>query len=236
MKISIIIPAKNEEKNILNLLNQIPISTYEIIVVDGNSIDDTFNVASKFSDTIKVVKQISKGKGAALSRGFNLSTGDFIIALDADGSNSPEEIYSFVQAYSDGYQLVKGSRYIEGGGSADITTFRSFGNLLLTKFVNTLFKTNWTDLAYGFVGISRDLLNQLDISNFDENTKSKFKYGKGFEIEALLCCRSIKKGAKIIEIPSFEKLRIYGSSNLRSIPDGFRALIAIIYERFFYNS
>lgn len=235
MKISLIIPAKNEEKNIALILNNIPNTINEVIVVDGNSTDNTFSIAKSDSGERIVIKQVSKGKGAALSKGFKLATGDFVIAIDADGSNDPAEIGNFIDAYLKGFQLVKGSRYIMGGGSSDITLFRSFGNLFLTKLVNFLFRTKWTDLAYGYIGLSKGLINELNISNFDDENSTFFNYGKGFEIEALICCRSIKTGAKIIEVPSFEKSRIYGSSNLKSIPDGMRALIAIIYERYFYK-
>lgn len=236
MKISVIIPAKNEEKNILRLLQKLPNKLDEIIVIDGNSTDNTFSVVNEYSNSIKVIKQKTQGKGAALSRGFSLATGDFIIAIDADGSNDPEEIEKFIEYFKKGFQLVKGSRYLKGGGSEDITWFRSLGNSFLTKLVNILYNKKWSDLAYGYIGISKDLLNVLDIKNFDEPSSSKLKYGSGFEIEALICCRSIKKDAKIIEIPSFEKSRVYGSSNLKSIPDGIRALIAIIYEKFIFNN
>ena len=232
MRITLIIPAKNEEKNILHLLRKLPDSVHEIIVIDGNSTDNTFSVANEYSKTIKVIKQKTKGKGAALSRGFCLATGDFIITIDADGSNEPNEIQNFIEGFQKGFQLVKGSRYLSGGGSEDITWFRSLGNIFLTNLVNLLYNKKWSDLAYGYIGISKDLLDKLKISNFDEPNSSKFKYGSGFEIEALICCRAIKKGAKIIEIPSFEKSRVYGSSNLKSIPDGIRALFAIIYEKF----
>jgi len=232
MNISIIIPAKNEESNIYRLISEIPLEVFEIIVIDGNSIDDTYNVAKSHPKCTKIIKQSTMGKGAALSRGFLESKGDLVITLDADGSTNPSEITLFVSEIHNGAELVKGSRKIYGGGSEDLTTFRNIGNYFLTLIANLLFRAKWTDLAYGYIAIKRDLINKLDITSFDLDFKSGFKYGKGFEIETLICCRSAKLNAVIREVPSIERARWSGSSNLRSIPDGFRALCSIFYERF----
>jgi glycosyltransferase involved in cell wall biosynthesis len=230
MKISIIIPAKNEEANIYRLISEIPIAVYEIIVIDGNSVDETFNIAKSHPKCTKVIKQIAKGKGAALSRGFAECVGDIVITLDADGSTDPREIPSFIDEIILGNHLVKGSRKIPNGGSEDLTLFRDLGNLFLTSVANMLFKTNWSDLAYGYIAITKDLLSELKINNFDETYSSKLKYGQGFEIESLICCRTAKLGYQIKEVPSFERRRWSGSSNLKSIPDGIRALISILRE------
>lgn len=235
MTVSVIIPAKNEEKNIVNLLNNIPDKIEEIIVIDGNSIDLTYEFAHKSSRRVKVIRQKSKGKGAALSLGFQIATGDYLIAIDADGSNDPKEIKEFIEKLNEGFDLVKGSRYLAEGGSDDITKFRSIGNLFLTYLANTLFDANWTDLAYGYVGMTKTLADRIKILNFDSESNST-NYGKGFEIEALICCRAKKFGANIAEIPSFEKKRVYGSSNLKSIPDGLRALGAILFEKFVFRN
>jgi glycosyltransferase involved in cell wall biosynthesis len=230
MKISIIIPAKNEEANIYRLISEIPIAVYEIIVIDGNSVDETFNIAKSHPKCTKVIKQIAKGKGAALSRGFAECVGDIVITLDADGSTDPREIPSFIDEIILGNHLVKGSRKIPNGGSEDLTLFRDLGNLFLTSVANMLFKTNWSDLAYGYIAITKDLLSELKINNFDETYSSKLKYGQGFEIESLICCRTAKLGYQIKEVPSFERRWWSGSSNLKSIPDGIRALISILRE------
>lgn len=230
MKISIVIPAKNEEANIYRLISEIQIEAFEIIVIDGNSTDNTYNIAKSHPKCTRVVKQTARGKGAALSRGFAECNGDIVITLDADGSTNPKEIESFIEEIRNGNHLVKGSRKITNGGSEDLTLFRNLGNLFLTHVANVLFRTNWSDLAYGYLAISRELLNELNVYNYDEKFSKKLKYGQGFEIESLICCRTAKLGYQIKEVPSFERARWSGSSNLKSIPDGFRALISIFYE------
>jgi glycosyltransferase involved in cell wall biosynthesis len=231
MKISIIIPARNEADNIYKILSEIELDVYEIIVIDGNSTDETVLNASKHPKKPIVVTQNSKGKGAALSLGFKISAGDVVIAVDADGSNDPRELQNFVNQIKSGADLVKGSRNLFGGGSEDLTQFRNFGNFFLTAIANIVFKTKWTDLAYGYFAIRKDLLNKMKISEYDSKSSFWLSYGQGFEIESLICCRAARVGAKIIEIPSFERKRWSGSSNLKSIPDGLRALFAILYEK-----
>ena len=231
MKISIIIPARNEADNIYKILSEIELDVYEIIVIDGNSTDGTVLNASKHPKKPIVVTQNSKGKGVALSLGFKISAGDVVIAVDADGSNDPRELQNFVNQINSGADLVKGSRNLFGGGSEDLTQFRNFGNFFLTAIANIVFKTKWTDLAYGYFAIRKDLLNKMKISEYDSKSSFWLSYGQGFEIESLICCRAARVGAKIIEIPSFERNRWSGSSNLKSIPDGLRALFAILYEK-----
>src|SRR5215467_15785594 len=84
--ISVVIPALNEEKNLPIFLSRIPPWIREVVLVDGNSTDNTVTVACKLSDKVTVVHQIGRGKGDALRSGFEAATGDIIVTLDADGS------------------------------------------------------------------------------------------------------------------------------------------------------
>lgn len=233
MKVSIIIPARNEAENIGKLLSEISIIVHEIIVIDGNSNDDTYSKAKNHPSNPIVLQQKSRGKGAALSLGFQSSSGDVIIAIDADGSNNPNEIEKLLAEIKRGADLVKGSRNLLEGGSEDLTRFRDLGNFFLTKTANILFKTKWTDIAYGYFAIRKDLILKMNIIHFDNKIGSSLSYGQGFEIESLICCRAAKLSAKIVEVPSFERNRWSGASNLKSIPDGFRALFAIFREKFY---
>jgi hypothetical protein len=129
---------------------------------------------------------------------------------------------------------VKGSRSTKlGGSSADLTIFRDLGNRVLTKLCNFWFKEEWTDLAYGYAVVDRKVLSKLGLSSYDEmgSVFGHKSYGQGFEIEALIFCRSSKWGFKVVEVPSAEHRRLSGSSNLRAVRDGFRVLSAIIIEK-----
>ena len=138
--------------------------------------------------------------------------------LDADGSADPAEIPRFVAALEAGADFAKGSRYLEGGGSADITWTRSLGNTCLSGTANLLHGTHFTDLCYGYNAFWARCLPfiSLDVP--------------GFEVETLINLRIASAGMKITEVPSYEKERIHGESNLKTFRDGFRVLGTIISE------
>jgi glycosyltransferase involved in cell wall biosynthesis len=115
-----------------------------------------------------------RGKGAAIAAGFAAARGTIIVMIDADGSNDPAEIPLFVAALMAGADFAKGSRFMPGGRSADITLVRRLGNTVLNRAVNGLFGTAYTDLCYGFNAIWARHVATLDV-NCD-----------GFEVETLM--------------------------------------------------
>jgi glycosyltransferase involved in cell wall biosynthesis len=231
--VSLIIPAMNESATLTSIIDSIPTYVDEIIVIDGRSKDNTFEIASNHPRVNKVLRQRSRGKGAALSLGFAMATCDLVAIIDADGSMDPAELKDFLNMFPQA-EIVKGSRSKKlGGTSADLTIFRDLGNRVLTKICNFWFKENWTDLAYGYAVVDRKALGKLGLSSYDEmgSVFGHKSYGQGFEIEALIFCRSSKWGFRVLEVASAEHRRISGSSNLRAIRDGFRVLSAIIIEK-----
>jgi glycosyltransferase involved in cell wall biosynthesis len=219
-KVSVVIPTLNEALNLPHVLPYIPEWVYEVIIVDGRSVDDTVEVARKLRSDVRIVLEQRKGKGAALRAGFAAAKGDIIAMLDADGSMDPREIILFVAALIAGADFAKGSRFIQGGGTSDMTLFRMSGNWCLTKAVRILHGQTFSDLCYGYVAFWARHGSAMKLSC------------DGFEIETLLSIRAIKNKLKIFEVPSFESNRIHGPSNLRAIPDGWRVLKTILRERF----
>src|SRR6266700_104390 len=96
--VSVVISALNEAQNLPYVLPYIPSIVSEVILVDGQSTDDTVAVAEQLMPSIRIVKQKGKGKGDALRIGFAACTGDIIVTLDADGSTNPREIPCFIEA------------------------------------------------------------------------------------------------------------------------------------------
>ncbi|MGH9223136.1 MAG: glycosyltransferase family 2 protein [Acidimicrobiales bacterium] len=217
--VTVVIPAFNEERNLPHVLPRIPASTHEVIVVDGHSRDDTIAVAKDVRPDVRVVHQEGRGKGDALTCGFSHATGDIIVMLDADGSTDPTEIPRFVATLVTGADFVKGSRFITGGGSADITPLRRAGNKALSRFVNMLFRTNYSDLCYGYAAFWRGMLPSLSVDC------------SGFEVETLMNVRAARAGMRVAEVPSYEQSRIHGDSNLNARRDGIRVLRTILAER-----
>jgi glycosyltransferase involved in cell wall biosynthesis len=169
---------------------------------------------------VRVVLEPTPGKGAALRAGFAAARGDVIVMLDADGSADPAEIPAFVRALVGGADFAKGSRFVAGGGSSDITRLRRLGNRGLNVTVNLLFGTRYTDLCYGYNAFWRSCLTTLEVDC------------SGFEIETLINIRIARAGLAVVEIGSFERDRIHGVSNLRPVRDGLRVMRTILRERF----
>lgn len=217
-KISVVIPAFNEARNLPHVLPLIPEWIHEIILVDGHSIDDTIEIAQGLVPTIKVIQQTGKGKGNALRCGLAACSGDIIVLMDADGSTNPGEMERFIEVLLAGADLAKGSRFIGDGGSADLTPFRKLGNSGLCLIVNCLFQARFTDLCYGYNAFWKRCLDFFEVDC------------EGFEVETLINLRTAKANLKIVEVPSYERSRIYGSSNLRALPDGWRVLKMILKE------
>lgn len=216
--VSLVIPARNEARNIAWVLEQIPDTVTEIILVDGESTDVTLTTARSYRPDIRVVPQQGNGKGSALRTGFLAAQGDVVVMMDADGSMSPQEIGHYLHFLANGYDFVKGSRFISGGGSLDITMFRSLGNKFLLRVFNSLYDAQLTDLCYGFCAFDRRYLGDLKLS------------ATGFEIEAEMVVHAMQAGLRIAEVPSLELPRRTGSSNLRAVRDGIRVLRTVIKD------
>lgn len=219
-RISVVIPALNEAQNLRHVLPLIPPIVSEVILVDGHSTDDTVAVAQQLLPTIQVIEQSGKGKGDALRAGFAASTGDIIITLDGDGSADPNNIPRFVAALLTGNDFVKGSRFIQGGGSHHITPLRLLGGSWLNTVASMLFKIQTTDLCYNYNAFWRHCLNYIEISDCH-----------GFEVNTLITLRAHLANLKVVEVPSFEHVRFYGQGKLHLLRDGWRVLRTIIKER-----
>jgi glycosyltransferase involved in cell wall biosynthesis len=219
VRVSVVIPTLNEAANLPYVFARLPAGLHEVIVVDGHSTDDTVAVARRLRPDVQIMLQTGHGKGNALAEGFAACCGDILVTLDADGSTDPAEIPRFVAALCNGADFVKGSRFAQGGGSSDITRTRRLGNRVLSTLVNGFYGTSYTDLCYGYNAFWAQCLPYLRV---DCN---------GFEVETLINVRIAKAGLTVHEVPSYERDRISGQSNLHAIRDGFRVLSTIGAER-----
>jgi len=219
IELSVIIPTKNEARNIPWVLVRLPDIADEVIIVDGASTDGTVDLAKRTRPDVRVIIERRPGKGAALRAGFAAARGDFVVMIDADGSMDPAEIVRYVAMLRQGCDFVKGSRFRPGGGTSDMSFVRKHGNAALRQMVNTLYHADLTDLCYGFMGFRRDKLGLLNLNS------------DGFEIETEIIVRAIKAGLRIGEVPSFEAERHHGQSNLNAWRDGRRVLRTLLSER-----
>ncbi len=217
--ISVVVPALNEAANLPHVFARMPHCVSELVLVDGHSSDSTVAVAQMLRPDVRVVLQSGRGKGNALACGFAAAEGDIIVMLDADGSTDPAEIPRFVEALLAGADFAKGSRFMPGAESADITPLRQAGNRALGWTVNLLFGTRYTDLCYGYNAFWRHCLPKMHVTC------------DGFEVETLINVRIALAGLDVREVPSIESERLHGQSNLHVLRDGHRVLRTILTER-----
>ena len=228
-RVSVVIPALNEARNLEHVFAALPAGLHEVILVDGHSTDGTPEIARQLLPGVRLVTQTRRGKGNALACGFAAATGDIIVMIDADGSTDPAEIPSFVAALTAGADFAKGSRFAPGAGSSDITALRRLGNLALGMVVNAMFGTRYTDLCYGYNAFWAKHLPVFGLRA--DSPGQRPVWGDGFEIETLLNLRAATAGLSIVEVPSYEHDRIHGTSNLNTFRDGQRVLRTIVTER-----
>ena len=216
--VSLVIPTKNEARNLGWVLDQVPDCVDEVVLVDGESVDVTRKMALACRPDIRIVSQEGQGKGSALRTGFLASAGDIVVMIDADGSMTPTEIPHFVYYLNNGYDFVKGSRFMAGGDSLDITPTRRAGNKGLLYLVNSLYGVHLTDLCYGFCAFHRHYLEDLNLT------------ATGFDIEAEMTIHAVQAGLRIAEVPSLEMPRRSGASNLHAVSDGKLVLSRILRD------
>ncbi|GAA2593853.1 glycosyltransferase family 2 protein [Actinomadura fulvescens] len=218
--VTAVIPTLNEADNLRWLLPRLT-GVDEIVIVDGESTDGSAEVAAALRPDAVIISRPPRGKGLALQAGFAAATGEVIVMLDADGSMDPAEIPAFVALVGRGFDFdfVKGSRYACGGGSEDLTFLRRAGNKWLTRLANTLYRTGWTDLCYGYVAMRRGAVDRLRLRS------------TGFEIETEMCVNAVTTGLRIAEVASFESNRRFGESHLNTWRDGYRVLKMMVAGR-----
>jgi glycosyltransferase involved in cell wall biosynthesis len=217
--VSLIIPTLNEAQNLAHVLPALPDMVDELVIVDGGSTDGTLEVIRHLRPDAKIIEEPRPGKGIALQAGFAAAAGDILVIMDADGSMDPMDIPTFVAALNAGADVAKGSRFVQGGGSSDLTPVRTLGNYMLTKAVRMTFGGRYSDLCYGYMAFWRHVLPTFDGGAI------------GFEVETFLNVRTLAAGLRVVEIASFESPRIHGQSHLRTFSDGFRVLRTIARER-----
>jgi Glycosyl transferase family 2 len=232
-RVSVVIPALNEARNLPHVFAKMPAGMHKVILVDGYSVDDTIAVARNLRSDVRIVKQTRSGKGNALACGFAVATGDVIVMLDADGSADPGEIPQFVEALLNGANFAKSSRFIKGGGSQDITGPRNFGNRILTAIFNICYRTSYPDLRYGFNAFWRRAspVLGLDATSMSSPGIDGRLWGDDFEVETLIHIRAAKAALAVTEVPSLEHRRIHGVRNLNAFTDGVRVARTILTER-----
>jgi glycosyltransferase involved in cell wall biosynthesis len=211
MKISVILPCKNEEQTILSCIQKINLGLkgkdYEIIVSDSSK-DNSAKIAQ--TTNAKVIKHNLDGYGNAILQGIAHAKGEYIIIGDADNTYDFTQIPLFIEQLEKGYDLVIGSR-IKGKIQARAMPFshRHIGTPLLNILAFIFFKKKLSDINSGFRAIKKESLKKLDLKT------------AGMEFASEMIIKAIKHNLKIKEIP-INYFRRNGVSKLKPINDGYR--------------
>ncbi len=221
-KISVVIPAKNENTTIQEIISKVKPLVDEVLVIDGHSTDSTREVAEQAG--ARVLLDNRKGKGDGIRVGIREVSGDVIVFMDADGSHDPNDIPRLIQPILDGKaDLVIGSRMTGGSDElhGDISRFiRMTGSHVLLLLINYRWNIRLTDCQNGYRAIRTDVARNI---NLTENVHT---------IEEEMVMKCLKHKYIVSEVPSHEYERKHGSSTLNLMGTWYKFVSCILKNYF----
>lgn len=219
VKYSVLVPAYNEEQGlavVLERLNQILDSSFEVLVIDDGSQDNTSKVATTYGCKV-IVHSVNKGKGAAIMSGVSYAQADGLIFIDADGTYPPEAILTIAE-HLNLYDMVVAKRKDRD----NIHFINRIGNRVFEGLLRILYKSKISDPLSGLYGIRKKCLVNMHLNS------------KGFEIETELNIKAARMALSTWEIPIAYNKRV-GETKLHPFRDGYLILRTIFTLMFLYN-
>ena len=227
MILSIIIPAYNEEKTIIKVLEKIKNNSpnlfkYEVIVIDDGSTDGSKKLLENNKNLYNklLINDTNKGKGFSVKRGILSSSGTHIIFQDADFEYDPSDFKKFEKIFAEfNADGIIGSRFVYSNYTRSHNILNKFGNKLITLIFNLLYNTTFTDIYSCYFAFKKNLLDGQSLRT------------EGFEQHAEILCKVMKKGNKFYEIPISYNGRSYTEGKKIRPHHFFSILYQIFRER-----
>lgn len=212
MKVSIVLPAKNESAAIGQTIAQIQLLqlAHEVIVVNDGSTDQTKQVVESAGAKV-VTHPYSKGNGAAIKTGARTATGDIIVFMDADGQHDPQDIPRLIEKIEQGYDLVVGAR--QKGSQASVG--RSIANALYNSLATYMTEQKVEDLTSGFRAVRADKFREF-----------LYLLPNGFSYPTTSTMAFFRAGYSVTYVPIHAAKRI-GKSHIQPLKDGVRFFLII---------
>jgi len=212
MKLSIVIPAHNEQDNISDIINRIENSLdidYELVVVNDHSIDATGEIVDKLSQKYKNIRlvenKLAQGFANAIKTGFHNVLGDMVILVMADLCDELSTIKIMFHKINEGYDVVCGSRYIKGGARLGGSKIKGFFSCFVGQSLYCLLRLPTHDIANAFKMYRKKVIESIHIES------------EGFEISMEIPLKAYYLGFKITEVPTAWKERSKGKSSFRML-------------------
>jgi len=229
MKVSVIVPAHNEEENIVELIDQIEKSLtveHELIIVNDHSGDKTCELVNgllpKYADLRLVHNNSSAGFANAIITGLRNANGDAVVPMMGDMSDAPETVNIMAAKIEEGYDVVCGSRYIKSGKRIGGSKIKGFLSYLAGRTLNLILGVDTHDVTNPFKMYRRSVIDAITIKS------------KSFEISIELFVKAYQAGFKITEVPTVFKERTRGKSSfnvLKLIPGYFKFYLLAISKK-----
>ncbi len=211
--VCIVIPTLNEEASIGEVIEGfLKQGFHNILVIDGNSVDKTREIAERMG--AKVVIQKGKGKGRAIKEAFEIIDYPIAVLIDGDGTYLPEEVHLLLQPIKEDLaDHVVGNR-LENFEKGAFTKLNLIGNKIINFMFRIAYGVDLRDILSGYRALTKELYKSVELEK------------SGFEVETELTVETISKGFRIIEVPITYKKR-GGKTKLNPIKDGMKIAIAI---------
>ncbi len=229
LTVTLLVPTLNELGGMRRIMPRVQRGWVDqILVVDGGSTDGTLEYAQE--QGYSIFRQQSKGIRRAYMEAVPQIKTDIVIPFSPDGNSIPELIPGLIDRMREGYDMVIVSRYLKGAKSDDDDLVTGFGNWLITKNINLLYGSRYTDALVIFRAYKTGLLDQLGL--YDEKAYAPewlFRTVAGLEV--ILAIRCAKNRLRVADMPGDEPPRIDGERKLKAFRWGMMHMLEILMEK-----